>query len=95
MKHKRRTIYIITAIAAIITAFQMVSYVLLPIYASFRLKKETSGSIRIGIIGGADGPTSIYLANSNIPIFYMIVPLAILVIGGVYLIRTRKGKKKF
>jgi len=49
----------------------------------------------IGIIGGADGPTAIFVTTTMAPIAYkVIIPLILLVIGiiGFYLLGHRKRK---
>ena len=49
----------------------------------------------IGIIGGADGPTAIFVTTTLAPIAYkVIVPLILLIIGiiGFYLLGHKKRK---
>lgn len=60
---------------------------------AYTLTRNEAASI--GIIGGADGPTAIFVTTTMAPIAYkVIIPLILLVIGiiGFYLLGHRKRK---
>ncbi len=48
----------------------------------------------IGIIGGADGPTAIFVSTTVAPAYNIIVPLILLILGmvGFYLLCHKKRK---
>ena len=54
----------------------------------------TSGAASIGIIGGADGPTAVFIA-SKLPIGIVIgaAVMAVLLVGAVVLALSGKGRK--
>jgi hypothetical protein len=59
------------------------------------VKIYTSQHGAIGIIGGADGPTAIYLTSrlfSGMPIIFMLLGLGLIVSAVVLLIVLRKKK---
>jgi Na+-transporting methylmalonyl-CoA/oxaloacetate decarboxylase beta subunit len=86
MKSKRNAI-ILLIIGAIIFLVGIVPIVSMKIY--------TSQHGAIGIIGGADGPTAIYLTSrlfSGMPIIFMLLGLGLIVSAVVLLIVLRKKK---
>jgi len=63
------------------------------LYMRFKLSIGSSEATAIGIIGGADGPTVIYLAGNN-GINIPIIALGLLSIAGIiYLILNREAVK--
>lgn len=46
----------------------------------------------VGIIGGADGPTSIIISDPSVDLsfLWLLIPMALLVLALVYLVKTRK-----
>ena len=57
------------------------------------LYRERTASSTIGIIGGADGPTSVFVTGSTAPSLFTIVILAFIIIATVFLIVRRLKKK--
>ncbi|MDF2545095.1 MAG: gcdB1 [Herbinix sp.] len=53
---------------------------------------DFSDASSIGIIGGADGPTTIYVANSKAPGFTALFAL-LSIVGIIYIIRTKRKNK--
>ncbi|MGF7059508.1 sodium ion-translocating decarboxylase subunit beta [Brassicibacter mesophilus] len=88
-----KVVTIFTIITAIITLSSAVFSLLIPLYLSYKLQKDLSGASSIGIIGGTDGPTAIFLASQ--PSSHLITFIfALLTIGGVvYLIYSKKAMK--
>ncbi len=88
-------IAIITAISGVIVLYHLVIFYLLPIYLLSKHSGFLQDAAAIGIIGGADGPTSIYVTNKNslisIPVF-----LLLFIMGTLYFIfmRLRRNKKE-
>lgn len=61
------TVNILTIISAVITLISAAYSFLIPMFLWYKLQLNTSKASSIGIIGGADGPTAIYLTNQ--PLF--------------------------
>ncbi|KAF5040091.1 Na+-transporting oxaloacetate decarboxylase beta subunit [anaerobic digester metagenome] len=74
-----------TAAAALGISYQY----LLPLYLSYKLNKDLSDASAIGIIGGADGPTTIYLSGSVSPGLTAVFAV-FAAIGIAYLIITKR-----
>lgn len=67
--------------------------VLLPMYLSFKLNRDVNQASSIGIIGGADGPTSIFIASQ--PNSYLITSIFVLLtIGGFVVLFFLKRSAK-
>jgi hypothetical protein len=87
MKSKRNAIILL-----IIGAIIFLAGIVVPI-VSMRIYTSQHGAI--GIIGGADGPTAIYLTSrlfSGMPIIFMLLGLGLIVSAVVLLIVLRKKK---
>ncbi len=93
MNFKRKLIVIITVLSIIISLFQAAYKFLLPIYFSYKFNTDFTDISSIGIIGGADGPTTIYVAASQAGYFLTIIPAIISIIGVIYLIKTNRKSK--
>ena len=89
MKLKRKLILIVTVLSAVILLIHTVIKVLLHLYLKNKLDMDLSDASSIGIIGGADGPVSILVANVQFSRLLVLLPL-IAVAGGIYLYLTRK-----
>lgn len=79
-------------VVAIICALSLVWKGIIGLFV-YTLTRNDAASI--GIIGGADGPTAIFVATNPAPIGYtIIVPLIILILGlvGFYLLGHKKRK---
>jgi Na+-transporting methylmalonyl-CoA/oxaloacetate decarboxylase beta subunit len=67
-------------------------YFLLPMYLSYKFHKDLSDASSIGIIGGADGPTTIFVSGSQYTPTINAIFTLLSVIGILYLILTRRNK---
>jgi Na+-transporting methylmalonyl-CoA/oxaloacetate decarboxylase beta subunit len=84
LKRKRaaRVVTILTVITALITVVSAAYEFLLPTFISKTLHPGLGKTVSIGIIGGADGPTAIYLTGQ--PPFRMITAVfALLTAAGI------------
>ncbi len=83
----------VTVISIFITLITGGYDFILPLYYSIKYKMDLNGASSIGIIGGADGPTSIILTGN--PYFYYIRALFALIsiIGISYIILSKKKKR--
>lgn len=84
MKRKRtaRIVTILTVITAVITIISAAYEYLLPVFLSFALHFDAREASSIGIIGGADGPTAIYITGQT-PTYLITVIFASLTIAGI------------
>jgi Na+-transporting methylmalonyl-CoA/oxaloacetate decarboxylase beta subunit len=89
----RKIVMILTVFCGAAAAIGILYEYLLPLYLSYKFKTDLSDASAIGIIGGADGPTTIYLSGSVPPgITALFAVLA--VIGIAYLITSKIKNNK-
>ncbi len=89
----RKIVMILTIFCGVAAAIGISYEYLLPLYLSYKLNTDLSDANSIGIIGGADGPTAIYLSGSVSPgITAAFVILA--AIGIAYLVITKRKNNK-
>lgn len=89
----KKFVMIFTVICGAAAAIGILYEYLLPLYLSYKLNKDLSDASAIGIIGGADGPTTIYLSGSVSPGITALFAV-LTAIGIAYLIMAkRKGNK--
>lgn len=79
--------------AAVLAGLWMAVDKLLPLLVARKLTQEAAS---IGIIGGADGPTAIFITSQPSSLWNWLVPLVILILGIVGFIRLGhcKNSKK-
>jgi Na+-transporting methylmalonyl-CoA/oxaloacetate decarboxylase beta subunit len=94
MLKKRKVIIVVTIISALILLYNLAFDKILLLYLAnkYNISTDLSDAVSIGIIGGADGPTSIYLGKSESPILFNIIFLIVMVAGIIYLMKTKKNK---
>jgi Na+-transporting methylmalonyl-CoA/oxaloacetate decarboxylase beta subunit len=90
---KRKLIGILTIIAVIITLIYGTMEYIVPILIKYQFIFDHTVS-SIGIIGAADGPTSILIAKEVAPDFIGIIFAACSITGIIYLIITKYGKNQ-
>lgn len=88
--NKEKVVGIITIISAVVTLVSELFYFILPLLLSHSFQPTSGKQNSIGIIGGADGPTAIYIAHQ--PSLHMVTIIAamITVAGIAYLLIKRK-----
>ncbi|HHX24314.1 MAG: sodium ion-translocating decarboxylase subunit beta [Tepidanaerobacteraceae bacterium] len=74
---------VISALAAFISAFFSS---LLPLYLSYKLNIDTRNASSIGIIGGADGPTAIFVSARSSSHLFTIIFVSLTILGVIYLV---------
>lgn len=89
----RRIVFVLTVIAVIGTLVFSGLYYFLPIYLSHKFDIEVNRGSSVGIIGGADGPTAVFVSSGSsshlIPIAFAFLSIA----GIAYLVFTKKTTK--
>lgn len=65
----------------------------IPRYLSYRFNPDATSGGSIGIIGGADGPTTIFLTGNLWPGFTTIVFALLSTAGIIYLVLSRKTQE--
>lgn len=83
----------VTVISIFITLITGGYDFILPLYYSIKYKLDLNGASSIGIIGSADGPTSILITGTQY-IYYIRALFALISIGGISYIILSKRKKK-
>ncbi|MDR7856729.1 sodium ion-translocating decarboxylase subunit beta [Tissierella sp.] len=89
----RKLITVFTVISILLTIISIGFNCLLPNYLAFKFNFKTEEASSIGIIGGADGPTSIFLAAGQSSFYFTIIFLLLSIVGILYLSLTRKTIK--
>jgi Na+-transporting methylmalonyl-CoA/oxaloacetate decarboxylase beta subunit len=89
----KKVITVLTIITTLITLISASFNYFLRMYVSYRFNIDSNKAALIGIIGGSDGPTSIFIAgmpsSSSITIIFALLSI----IGFVYLISMKKFQK--
>lgn len=95
MKKEKLTkvVTILTIITATITLISVVFSFLIPMYLSYKFHIDTSKAGSIGIIGGADGPTAIYVTSQSSLHLGTVIFALLTVFGIIYLIVAKKATK--
>ncbi len=89
----KKVITILTIITTLITLISASFKYFLRMYASYRVNIDSDKAASIGIIGGADGPTSIFIAGTPSSSLITIIFALLSIIGFVYLIFMKKFQK--
>jgi len=96
MKKEKSTkmITIFTVICALVAFISLFSSYLLSLYLSHKFNIDTRDAGSIGIIGGADGPTAIYLSGQISSHWFTVVFTTLAILGIIYLIFAKNSVKK-
>lgn len=88
-----KIVAVLTVITGLITVIRLGFNFLLPMYLSYKLNKDVNNASTIGIIGGADGPTTIFIASQ--PSFNLAIGIfSLLTIAGIiYLFIVNRSMK--
>ena len=91
----RKVVTVLTIIAIMITLISVGFHFLLPKYLSCKYNIQAGNADSIGIIGGADGPTAIFVASGTSSSTYILTAIfALLSIGGIlYVLFANKAMK--
>ncbi len=89
----RKAVTILTIIAIVITVISVGINFLAPMYLSHKLVNEVDKVSSVGIIGGADGPTAIYLTSQSFSYISTVI-FALLSIVGLFCISLIKKTSK-
>jgi len=89
-KMKYKVVFIATVICGLATMINIAYIFSLPLLLSFLFQKDLRGANTIGIIGGADGPTSIYVASSYNSHLITVILALITILGIAYLIMAKR-----
>ncbi|SDY90953.1 Na+-transporting oxaloacetate decarboxylase beta subunit [Proteiniborus ethanoligenes] len=96
MKNRKLTkaITAVTVTCTLIAVISAFSSYLLPLYLSYKLNKDIRDAGSVGIIGGADGPTAIYLSGQISSHWVTVIFAALAILGVIYLIAVKNSVKK-
>lgn len=89
----RKVIAILTITTTIITIISAGFDFLIPMYLSYKLRNEVGKASSIGIIGGADGPTAIFVTSRSFPYLITVIFALFSIAGVLYLFFDKKVRK--
>ncbi|MGI6550402.1 MAG: sodium ion-translocating decarboxylase subunit beta [Syntrophomonadales bacterium] len=92
-RKRKKAITILTTISIIITLAGLAFDYVIPKYLTYRFNLDANTGSSIGVIGGADGPTAIFLTGSLSPGITTIVFALLSMAGIVYLVLSRKTRE--
>jgi len=84
---------VFTIITTIITVISAAFNFLIPMYLAYKLHTDTNKVASIGVIGGADGPTAIYVTNQSYANMIVVIFALLSITGIAYQIFAKKAKK--
>jgi len=88
---KAKVVAIFTVICAFVAFISAFFSLLLPLYLSYKFNIDPGNAGSIGIIGGADGPTAIYVSGSSSHVFTVFFAL-LTILGIIYLVIDKYKK---
>lgn len=83
----------LTIVCALITIASIFFSFILPLYFSYKFNRDIKNASSIGIIGGADGPTAIYLSGGGSSNLITVIFASLTFLGVVYLVIAKKRKR--
>lgn len=94
MKKEKSTkmITIFTVICALVAFISLFFSSLLPLYLSYKFKIDIRNAGSIGIIGGADGPTTIYVSGQSSSHLFTAIFALLTILGFIYLVIIKYKK---
>ena len=89
-----KAIAILTILCGLLTFISLFTSYLLSLYLSHKFNIDTRDAGSIGIIGGADGPTAVYLSGQISSHWFTVVFTTLAILGIIYLIFAKNSVKK-
>jgi Na+-transporting methylmalonyl-CoA/oxaloacetate decarboxylase beta subunit len=89
----RKIVMVFTVLCVTVFVVSLAFNFLLPTYLSHKLNSDISGASSIGIIGGADGPTSILISGANFSLKYTAIYGILSIAGIIYLTVVNKKRE--
>lgn len=91
VKKSRKIIIALTVVTSVITIINASWKFIMRLYIQYSFQIDTDNSASsIGIIGGADGPTAIFISGHQHSSIFTIIFALLSVAGVIYLLVTRK-----
>mgnify|MGYP001419217730 CR=1 FL=1 len=88
----RKIVMVLTIFTSIITVVSVSWKFLMGLYFQYKFNINTGDASSVGIIGGADGPTSIFLSGSPYSRLITVIFGILSMLGITYLVVTSKAK---
>lgn len=89
-----KVIKLLTVICALVAVISVFLTYILPLYLSHKFINDVTNSVSVGIIGGADGPTVVYLAKSSSTPWFTIVFAVLAILGVIYLLLAKNPENR-
>ena len=90
----RKTIAVLTVLCGLLTLISISFPYLLQLYLSYQCHIHTENASSIGIIGGADGPTAIFLSGRLSSRFFTVIFALFTILGILYLWVAKRQKNR-
>lgn len=87
----RKLVIVLTVINIVMTLICVCTYFIIRIFLLYKLNNDVAKAGTIGIIGGADGPTAIFITSKPSPYFTTVIFALLSIAGVLYLVFTRKA----
>ncbi|AUS96763.1 hypothetical protein CDQ84_05715 [Clostridium thermosuccinogenes] len=89
-----KVIKLLTVICALVAVISVFLTYILPLYLSHKFINDVTNSVSVGIIGGADGPTAVYLAERTSSPWFTIVFAVLAILGVIYLLLAKNPENR-
>lgn len=86
---KIKLITVLTILCGLIAFVSVFSRSLLSLYLTYKFNIDTRNASSIGIIGGADGPTSVFLSGEISFNWFTAIFVLLTIMGAIYLIISK------
>ncbi len=90
---KIKVIAIFTILCASISFISVFSGSFLSLYLFYRFNIHTRDAGSTGIIGGADGPTAIFVSKQSSSYLFTVIFALLTILGSIYLVVTKYKNK--
>ena len=87
-----KVIFILTVSCGLITMLNLSVLYILPVYLSYKYKINVKDAAATGIIGGADGPSAIFISGQTSQWFTAL--FALLTVSGILCLVINRFKKR-
>ena len=90
----RKIVQVVTGISSIVCIIILVFPHVIQTVLGLNLEIDLADVSAIGVIGAADGVTSIIVGEPNRYLIFAVISMLITIIGSAYLIKTNRNNKK-
>lgn len=92
-KTMTKAVFILTLICGLITFICLMFSYILPLFLSHRYDMGVKNANTAGVIGGADGPTSVFVSGGSSFCWFAAAFAVLTLLGIIFLIINKKNNK--